>query len=859
MMRTKTLSATLAMLAVACVAVAQTDTTFTVNITPDGEATLQAFLPAEPTGRAVVACPGGGYSHLAMQHEGTDWAPYFNDQGIALFVLKYRMPRGDRNIPLSDARQAIRMVRDSADAWGVNPADVGIMGSSAGGHLASAVSTHSDFDCRPDFSILFYPVISMNLRDSHKGSCVGFLGEEGAKDERLVKEWSSQNAVVSHLTPPAVILTANDDGAVPPVTNAIAYYSAMRRAGNHCSLHVYPSGGHGFGFRTTFKYHDVMLADLTSWLQTLPQHPRGAVRVACIGNSITHGSGIDMQESKGYPAQLQRLLGRNYLVRNFGVGARCMMNTSDHPYMREQAWRDAKAFCPDIVLIKLGTNDSKDFQWNQQQYEKDYQAMIDTLAALPSKPHIYLCTPIRAFQDRWGITDRVITEGIIPSIRRLAAKNGLQVIDLHPVVDDARLMTADGIHPNDKGAARMAEAVREVIKPSKKVYIPDDLRKMDLQADTSKWSFKRSLQTDDIIVMWERGFGSDLANPPDLEGKPMKFDLQQLTGRVQDFYDYFRDTLQFVKPGSKAERYKMMVMVNYSLDGTAYGGTYDNFIGALWVAPNRIQDKTMNCMAHELGHCFQLQNMADSVSDCWGGSGFFEMTSQWMLWQVNPWWLRDENYHFEAFKKLTHKAFLAGDNIYHSPYVIQWWSDLHGKPSIAHLYHEGRKGEDPVVTYKRVYGLSQKQFCDEMFRGYQHLLNFDFSHARRQTRPYACTFSSEVETLPDGWQQPKDTLEEYGFNAIRLDHLLQAGKQPLKKLSLKMRGRQLRYGFVAVTQDGRSIYSPAGATAFTLPNDEPLAHLYLLVMGAPGEHEQLTWDGRPACFPYQYRLVPSYR
>ncbi|MCR5159621.1 MAG: alpha/beta hydrolase fold domain-containing protein [Prevotella sp.] len=830
---------------------AQTARKFLVNITPDGESQMTAYLPEQSSGRAVVILPGGGYSHLAMDHEGHDWAPYFNGQGIACFVLKYRMPKGDRNIPLSDARQAIRTVRDSAQAWAVNPLDVGIMGSSAGGHLASSVSTHSEFDARPDFSILFYPVISMNQRDSHKGSCVNFLGEEGAKDEQLIKEWSNQNAVRSHLTPPAIILTANDDGVVPPVTNGIAYYSAMRRAGNHCSLHVYPSGGHGFGFRTTFKYHDQLLADLTAWLQSLPSHPRGAVRVACIGNSITHGSGIDMQEQKGYPAQLQQLLGKNYVVKNYGVGARCMMSTSDHPYMQEQAWRDAKAFCPGIVLIKLGTNDSKDYQWNQQQYEQDYQAMIDTLSALPSKPAIYLCTPIRAFSDKWGITEKTITDGVIPSIRKLAEKNRLQVIDLHSAVTDEKLMTADKIHPNDRGARRMAEVIRDVLKPQKQVYIPHDLRGMDLQSDTSLWSMKRSLQTDDLILMWQRGFGNDLSNPPALDGKPMKFDLYQLRDRVQEFYDYFRDTLQFVKPGSKAERYKMMVMVNYSLDGTAYGGTYDDFIGALWVAPNRIQDKTMNCMAHELGHSFQLQNMADSVSDCWGGTGFFEMTSQWMLWQVNPNWLRDENYHFEAFKKLTHKAYLAGENIYHSPYVIQWWSDLHGKPSIGNLYHNGKRGEDPVITYKRLYNMSQQQFCNEMFQGYQHLLNLDFNHARRETRPYACTFASEVEDLADGWQQPKDTLEEYGFHAIRLDHLLD---KPLKKVSVKLKGKQLLQGFVAVTRDGRSIYSPVGATSFALPKDEPLAHLYLLIMGAPAKHEMLSWNGKPAQFPCRYKV-----
>ncbi len=455
-------------------ATAQTARKFTVNITADGAANMVAYLPEHPTGRAVVDLPGGGYQHLSMQNEGHDWASWFNEQGIAFFVTTYRMPKGDRNIPLSDARSAISIVRDSAEAWGVNPYDIGVMGFSAGGHLASSVSTHSEYHCRPNFSILFYPVISMNQHDSHKGSCLNFLGEEGAKDEKLVKEWSNQNAVRSHLTPPAIILTNNGDNTVPPVTNGIAYYSARRRAGNMCALHVYPTVGHGFGFRSNYQFHNQMLGDLQSWLRALPSPRPDAIRVACIGNSITHGTGIDMQEVNAYPAQMQKLLGSRYHVKNYGVGARCMMATSDHPYMKEQAWRDAKAFLPNIVFIKLGTNDSKDYQWNQRQYEQDYQAMIDTLKALPSKPTIYLCTPIRAMQDRWGITDSVIVNGVTPSIRKVAKKNGLSVIDLYGAVSavtsngisDMGMMTPDGIHPNAKGAARMARVIGSVINPS---------------------------------------------------------------------------------------------------------------------------------------------------------------------------------------------------------------------------------------------------------------------------------------------------------------------------------------------------------------------------------------------------------
>ena len=376
---------------------------------------------------------------------------------------------------------------------------------------------------------------------------------------------------------------------------------------------------------------------------------------------------------------------------------------------------------------------------------------------------------------------------------------------------------------------------------NKKIYIPEDLRKMDLQADTSQWSLKRSIETDDLILMWERGFGHDTSNPPMLEGKPMSFNLENLKNRVQGFYHFFRDTLAFSLPGSKCDQYKMMVMVMYSLDGTAYGGTYDNFIGALWVAPNRIQDEKMNCMAHELGHSFQLQIPADSVGDAWGGSGFFEMTSQWMLWQVNPNWITDENYHFEAFKQLTHKAYLHLDNIYHSPYVIQWWSDLHGRKSIAELYRQGRIGEDPVMTYKRMYGLSQDAFNREMLRGYQHLVNFDFKHARKETRQYACTFNTEVQGTGErsmkvgSGYRPKNFPEEYGFNAILLDSLVDIQKP----VEVAVRGVSNMHALTAVTTDGESIYSDIDAEHFEVPKGKTLKHLYLIVMGAPTEHYQI--------------------
>ena len=398
--------------------------------------------------------------------------------------------------------------------------------------------------------------------------------------------------------------------------------------------------------------------------------------------------------------------------------------------------------------------------------------------------------------------------------------------------------------------------VSNLVYAQKKLYIPKDLQGMNLKADTSKWSLNRSIETDDLIFMWERGFGNDVSNPPQLKGHYMSFNLLNLRDRIQTFYHFFRDTLGFVTPNyqSKADHYKMMVMVNYSLDGTAYGGTYDNFIGALWVAPNRIQDTKMNCMAHELGHSFQAQIMADSIGQCWGGTGFFEMASQWMLWQVNPDWITDENYHFEAFKTLTHKAFLHMDNIYHSPYVLQWWSDLHGRQFIAELFRQGVIGEDPVMTYKRMNGLSQSAFCDEIFRGYQHLVNFDFTHAYKETRQYAATFNTELETCSNGWLRPKSLPEGYGFNAIKLDDRVNLNS-PI--FHLHLRGNQLRYGFVGITTNGESIYSDVNATSFT-SNGQPLKHLYLIIMGAPEHHADVMTHGNTPeykQYPYEFQVT----
>ncbi|PAM93652.1 alpha/beta hydrolase [Flavobacterium sp. IR1] len=240
--------------------------------------TLSIFLPAKPKPNqaAVVICPGGGYMHLAFDKEGTKVAQWLNSLGIAAFVLKYRLPNDlimkNKNIgPLQDAQESIRYVRENAAKYSIDPNKIGIMGFSAGGHLAATLSTHyadkvyeSTFkvSARPDFSLLIYPVISMQNSITHKGSQVNLLGENPS--ETLINEFSNEKKITVQ-TPPAFLVHATDDGAVV-VENSIEYYLALKKNNVAAELHVYEKGGHGFGLgvKDTSKF---WTRDCEEWLQ----------------------------------------------------------------------------------------------------------------------------------------------------------------------------------------------------------------------------------------------------------------------------------------------------------------------------------------------------------------------------------------------------------------------------------------------------------------------------------------------------------------------------------------------------------------------------------------------------------------
>ncbi len=221
--------------------------------------TLTAYLPAKEkaTGAAVMVCPGGGYSILASGHEGEEIARWFNGMGVAAFVLKYRLPdprimTNQQEVPLMDAMQGMVIVRQNAQRYGIDPAKIGVMGFSAGGHLASTLSTHyhrgagANELAKPNFSILLYPVVTFGSK-AHSGSRDKLLGKLNTSPEMIA--YYSNELQVTNQTPPTFLVHSEDDKAVP-VENSIEYYLACLKNGVPAEMHLYPAGGHGYALRT---------------------------------------------------------------------------------------------------------------------------------------------------------------------------------------------------------------------------------------------------------------------------------------------------------------------------------------------------------------------------------------------------------------------------------------------------------------------------------------------------------------------------------------------------------------------------------------------------------------------------------
>ena len=219
------------------------------RVTNISDPTITVYPAKNPNGLAIIACPGGGYVRLAMNHEGYDMADWYNSQGITYAVLKYRMPNGNYEVPLSDVHQAIRILRQHSEDWGIKK--VGVQGNSAGGNLACLAANRYDAATRPDFHILFY----------------AFTGNRGSR-QGAEKDPTYILDEITPDTPPAFILHSSDDHTVP-VMNSINYFSKLIENKVSATMHIYPSGGHGWGYNDSFPYKRQWTGELEKWLRDM--------------------------------------------------------------------------------------------------------------------------------------------------------------------------------------------------------------------------------------------------------------------------------------------------------------------------------------------------------------------------------------------------------------------------------------------------------------------------------------------------------------------------------------------------------------------------------------------------------------
>lgn len=248
------------------------------------EPSIEVYLPSKrlANGRAIVICPGGGYGYLSYDWEGTDFAKWLNSKGIAGIVLKYRLPdsksvKESFKAPLQDLQRAMRIVRANSEEWNIEKNKVGVMGFSAGGHLAATLATRFNEDylekkdeidtlsARPDFAVLVYPVISMKEGITHGGSRRNLLGEDPAGE--LVEKFSNELQVKED-TPPTFLVHTADDGSVP-VENSLLFYKALTDKNIPAEMHLYPKGGHGFGMAKAEGYLETWTARLSDWLKEM--------------------------------------------------------------------------------------------------------------------------------------------------------------------------------------------------------------------------------------------------------------------------------------------------------------------------------------------------------------------------------------------------------------------------------------------------------------------------------------------------------------------------------------------------------------------------------------------------------------
>ncbi|MDM8158587.1 DUF6055 domain-containing protein [Labilibaculum sp. K2S] len=409
---------------------------------------------------------------------------------------------------------------------------------------------------------------------------------------------------------------------------------------------------------------------------------------------------------------------------------------------------------------------------------------------------------------------------------------------------------------------------KELYLPAEIYFVPDS---NDFSCDTSKYCYKRMVQSANIALFWDKEFGD---NPMTNADETKRFNANEALKECERFYNYYVNDLKIVQKGkSLSDKYKLLMFVFGGKEGTAFGGGEEDKVGVLWTPATRINRAPYGALAHEMGHSFQYISSADSGT---GPTGpIIEMSAQYMLWQVYPEWMTFENYHLVDFMKGTHYAFLHPANMYHSPYVLEYWSDKHGKEFFGNLCRATKNGEDPVATYQRMNSLTQDQFNDEMFDASRKFITWDLKRIEKVAKQYTNQHYTVLNDIGNGWYQiaASNCPQNYGYNGIKLNVPKMgtkvvlnfkgiAGAKGYNKVKIDKAG--WRYGFLASLKDGSRVYgdvfkSAADTVSFTVP--ENTEYLWLVVSGAPTEHWPVVFkwgasddDSKEEQWPYQIKL-----
>lgn len=419
--------------------------------------------------------------------------------------------------------------------------------------------------------------------------------------------------------------------------------------------------------------------------------------------------------------------------------------------------------------------------------------------------------------------------------------------------------------------AKTTIAEKELYLPAKSSPVPDN---NDYTNNESDYSNKRMVQSVNIAIFWNKEFGDDPMSNPNSE---KRFDVNQALKECERFYDYYVNDLKLVQKGkSLTDKYKMILYVIGGEERTAFGGGVEDKIGVLWTPAVRMNKAPYGALAHELGHSFQYIARADNKGQGPRGT-ISEMSAQYMLWQVYPEWMTFENYHLVDFMKGTHYAFLHPANMYHSPYLFEYWSNKRGIEFFGDFCRATEAGEDPVMTYKRITSLTQDQFNDEMFDAYRHFITWDLKRIEQVAKQYANQHKSLLNDVGDGWYRiaASNCPQNYGYNGIRLK-VPEAGTKVVVSFkgiagaegfnNVKIDKAGWRYGFLASKKDGSRVYGDInkkskGKAKFKVP--ENTEYLWLVVSGAPTEHWPLVMSRqKPAAgapfteeqWPYEVKL-----